>query len=280
MATGQTDLAAITARLEGMERRMRLWRGLGIATMAIVGLGAVLARSQQVATARPAPAVITAQQFVVRDAAGVARAVLDADGLTLRDGTGIVRVELKERRNTGTLKAGGIAAFADGDWLKFYDVAGRATVELTEELPPPDFLQGDTRTGSTANLVLLASGSNGETVSAANLGTGTGTAGLWLTDTKLQDGKSWPKSNDTDAALFIDGRSAGVTVNQRDSRRAALGTLGGLPSLDLADPDGYSAVVGVTGLDYPHTGKTERTSAASIVLFDNKMHPIWRVPNP
>jgi hypothetical protein len=40
------------------------------------------------------------------------------------------------------------------------------------------------------------------------------------------------------------------------------------PRLELRDKQGFSAVLGNTSLVVPRTGKTENTSAASLVLFD------------
>lgn len=52
------------------------------------------------------------------------------------------------------------------------------------------------------------------------------------------------------------------------------------PSVEIADSKGYLMEIGHTELSAPSTGATQKTSAASIVMFDNgKMHHlIWQAP--
>ena len=50
------------------------------------------------------------------------------------------------------------------------------------------------------------------------------------------------------------------------------------PHLELRDKGGYSAVLGNTSLVAPRTGKTENTSAASLVLFDKDGKVLSSVP--
>jgi hypothetical protein len=163
-----------------------------------------------------------------------------------------------------------------GDWLKLYDSEGRPGVELTEQVPPADFLQGFAREESTGNLVMMDY--EGEAVSAANLGVGKA-AGLWLTKTHLKQGLEWPSALDIDAALMIEGGSAGVQVEEQGSARIGLFAGRGMPGLDLADAGGYETQIGAADLKYPSTGETRRTSAASIIMLGSgKKLVIWRAP--
>jgi hypothetical protein len=253
-------------RLERVERENRRLKRAGFATLVAV-LSITL-----LAAVRPPdqPNVIEARQITMRDPISGSRAVLDGEGLTLYDATGTVRVELKD----GKSGPKGMKVFP-GDWLKLYDSTGRPGVELTEEVPPADFLQGFTREQTAGNLVMLDY--EGESVSAANLGVGKAT-GLWLTKTHLKSGREWPSDDDTDAALMIDGGSAGVQVQEHGSTRIGLFAGRGMPGLDLADAAGYETQIGVAALKYPATGEARRTSAASIVMLGEKHHVIWQAP--
>lgn len=261
-----TDVGIIE-RLEHLERENRWMKWIGI--VMLLGVAGIMLL---IATRPPAsPTAINTQRITVRDPISGNRAVLDGEGFTLYDANGRVRVELRE----GKSGPKGFEAFT-GDWLKFYDPAGKPGVELTEGVPPIDFLQGFTRGQSTGNLVMLDY--DGESVSAANLGVGKAT-GLWLTKTHLKQGLEWPATNDVDTAIMIDGGSAGVQVQEHENTRIGLFASRGMPGLDLADAAGYETQIGVADLKYPSTGETRRTSAASIVMLGNKEHHvIWRAP--
>lgn len=249
-----------------LERDNRRLKRTGFAVL--LGMAGVLL----ISVARPpAQAEATdAQRIAVRDPISGSRAVLEGDGLTIYDANGRARVELKE----GKTGPKGMEDFP-GDWLKFYDDGGKPSVELTEGDAPADFVQGFAKVQSTGNLVLLDY--QGKAVSAANLGVGKAT-GLWLTKTRLDAGVKWPSSNDVDAAFMIDGGSAGVQVQEHGNTRIGLFAKKGMPGLDLADGGGYETQVGVSDLEFPTTGETRRTSAASIVMLGEKHHLIWRAP--
>ena len=52
----------------------------------------------------------------------------------------------------------------------------------------------------------------------------------------------------------------------------------GRGGLRVTDVQGFSASFGVTDLVTPRTGETHKTSAASLVLFDNEKKVIWKAP--
>lgn len=80
---------------------------------------------------------------------------------------------------------------------------------------------------------------------------------------------------DTDGSaviLLLDVRGvdhAAITVSREGS-----------PGIRLADPQGFQMNLGSTGKVNFKTGTTEKTSAASIVMFgkDEKHHLIWQAP--
>jgi hypothetical protein len=232
-----TDMELLQ-RLEKVEGENRLLKravvtaALGVASILLLGL------------ARP-PAqlkVIEAEQITIRDPANGNRAVLDGEGLTLYDANGRVRVELRD----GETGPKGMEVYP-GDWLKLYDDTGRPGVELTEQAAPADFVRGFTKLQSTGDLVML--NYDGGIVSAANLGVGEAT-GLWLTRTRLDRGFP-PKAFDVDAAVMIEGGSAGVQVQEHGNTRIGLFSKSGMPGLDLADAAGYETQVGVAALKIP-----------------------------
>lgn|GEM_PF-5847859 len=258
--------AELAKRIETLERENRMFKLVGAAI--VVAFGGILL----LAAAHPAhPSKISdPQQVTARDSLTGNRAVLTGEGLTLYDANGIVRVELKEA-NTEPKSM----EYFPGDWLRLFDDTGRPGVELTEQDPPPDFLQGFARGYSSGNLLMLDY--EGKSVSAANLGVGKAT-GLWLTKTRLKSGLQWPASDDVDAALMIDGGSAGVQVQERGDPRIGLFSRSGMSGLDLADAAGYETQIGASSLKYATSGDTQRTSAASIIMLGKKKHVIWRAP--
>jgi hypothetical protein len=256
----------LVQRLERLEKENLRLKRVGIATL--LGVASILLLA--VACPPTQPKVMDGKQIVVRDPVSGNRAVLEGEGLTLYDASGQVRVELKD----GKTGPKGMEVFP-GDWLKLYDDAGRPGVELTEQVPPADFLQGFAREQSTGNLVILDY--EGESVSAANLGVGKAT-GLWLTKTHLKRGLEWPSADDIDAALVIEGGSAGVQIQEHASTRIGLFASRGMSGLDLADAAGYETQIGVADLKYPSSGETRRTSAASIGMFGKDKKLIWKAP--
>jgi hypothetical protein len=60
--------------------------------------------------------------------------------------------------------------------------------------------------------------------------------------------------------------------------RAQLDAIGGHPRLYLQDKKGLAASVGDDTLQNPQTGRTENTSAASVLLFGSGRKIIWRAP--
>ena len=133
------DLAVVT-RLERLERQQRRWRGLAIT--GALGLAALALMGQ-----KPAGRTVEAERFVLRDAAGRARAELlivddkeqsvalrfkDADGmprLTVGTENGAAVVVLNEQG--GKLRAGLVALPHGAPGLNLYDSTGKPRAELS-----------------------------------------------------------------------------------------------------------------------------------------------------
>jgi len=64
-----------------------------------------------------------------------------------------------------------------------------------------------------------------------------------------------------------------------DDARASLFIEGGArPKIQITDEEGFQAVLGSTGTVETRTGRTNQTSAASLILFDKDSKVIWSAP--
>jgi hypothetical protein len=50
------------------------------------------------------------------------------------------------------------------------------------------------------------------------------------------------------------------------------------PTIRMSDAKGFAAVLGETELQTTPTGETQKTSAASLILFDKNKGVIWKAP--
>jgi hypothetical protein len=74
----------------------------------------------------------------------------------------------------------------------------------------------------------------------------------------------------SDGGLFLAGK--GTT-------RVVISTSGpSSPSIEVADSQGYASEIGVTERVQPATGKTEKSSAASLVLLGKDQGVLWAAP--
>jgi hypothetical protein len=142
--TEVTDLE-LARRVEQLERAQRRWRRL--ATGAALGLVAVALMGQ-----KPAPRVVVAERFILRDAAGRARAELVVDGeqsvaLRFKDADSMPRLSLGTENGAavlvlneqgGRVRAGLVTLSHGAPALTFYDSNGknRAELALTREGAP------------------------------------------------------------------------------------------------------------------------------------------------
>lgn len=128
---------AILQRVERLERAQRRWRRL--ASGAAVGLLAVGLMGQ-----KPAPRTVEAERFVLRDAAGRARAELVVDGeqsvaLRFKDADSMPRLSIGTENGAavlvlneqgGRVRAGLVTLSHGAPALTFYDNNGRNRAEL------------------------------------------------------------------------------------------------------------------------------------------------------
>jgi hypothetical protein len=75
-----------------------------------------------------------------------------------------------------------------------------------------------------------------------------------------------------------DGSGVGVTGPSGVVRMNLDGPLIGGPQIGLQDKDGYETHIGKTDLVITKSGKTEHTSAASVVMFDKEKKVLWSAP--
>jgi hypothetical protein len=136
---------AVTRRLERLERAQRWWRR--VAAGAVLGLGAVALMGQ-----KPAPRVVEAERFVLRDAAGRIRAELGVESeqsvaLRFRDADSMPRLSVGTENGASVVvlnEQGGKVRTAlvtlphGAPALTLYDTGGkhRAELALTREGAP------------------------------------------------------------------------------------------------------------------------------------------------
>jgi hypothetical protein len=83
---------------------------------------------------------------------------------------------------------------------------------------------------------------------------------------------------DSVSALFADDDGGSFRVSGPSDGGKSSSILLRSGSLDITDADGFSTTVGVADLTIPKTGEKQKTSAASVVLFDKDNKVIWRAP--
>jgi hypothetical protein len=133
----EVESLALARRVEQLERVQRRWRRL--ATGAALGLAAVGLMGQ-----KPAPRVVEAERFVLRDAAGRARAELVVDGeqsvaLRFKDADSMPRLSIGTENGAavlvlneqgGRVRAGLVTLSHGAPALTFYDNNGKNRAEL------------------------------------------------------------------------------------------------------------------------------------------------------
>jgi hypothetical protein len=65
---------------------------------------------------------------------------------------------------------------------------------------------------------------------------------------------------------------------QQDRDRIEITAGGDQPNISISDKSGFEAILGRAALVKRQTGEDERTSAASLTLFDNDGHVLWMTP--
>ena len=125
------------ARVERLERAQRLWRR--VAAGAVLGLAAVALMGQ-----KPAPRIVEAERFILRDAAGRVRAELGVDSeasvaLRFRDADSMPRLSIGTENGAsvvvlneqgGKVRAGLVTLSHGAPALTLYDPNGKTRAEL------------------------------------------------------------------------------------------------------------------------------------------------------
>ncbi|SRR5258708_641634 len=244
----------IHARLEKLERENRQMKRLGI----------VLA--------------VLASTFFISGQAHINKTI-DANEFVLKDGNGKVRARLSMQ--------------TDKPSLFFYDDKGGIPLSLSGGDEPFVNL---IRVGTEETVTLGANrGFCGVGIYEKNIRAGLsiqkGVPGLELYDAQ---GKPRAAINATEdrASIYLnnaqhkmastmwaeeDGSGIGVIGSTGIFRVNFGGVIGG-PVMSIEDKEGYSTQIGSSDLVVPKTGRTERTSAASVVLFDKDKKVLWSAP--
>jgi len=205
----------------------------------VVVIGAVLLMGQA-APKRPGmeQKLISTEKLVLTDAKGHIRAFFVADD----KGARIVLQDSQGRPKIGLLAddEGEARIYINGEGDRSFATLGAHNISLADE-----------PSGKIVSMRILSGG-----------------AGFGLSD------------NDKLRASFIllpDGPLLALYHKSGD-KGARLSYTDNGPSLELEDAQGYTAIVGSSGLVTPHTGESHQTSAASLLLFDKEKNVIWKAP--
>jgi hypothetical protein len=75
-----------------------------------------------------------------------------------------------------------------------------------------------------------------------------------------------------------DGSGVGITGPSGVVRMNLNGAVIDGPQIGLEDMEGYETHIGKTGIVFAKSGKTQQTSAASVVMFDKEKKRLWSAP--
>jgi hypothetical protein len=105
---------------------------------------------------------------------------------------------------------------------------------------------------------------------------GRGHASLKLGEKAVTARYSLAGTSQDEWATVSDG---GLFFAGKNTTRVVLSASGpDSPSIEVADSQGYAAKIGVTERDYPATGETHKSSAASLVLLGKDQSVLWSAP--
>jgi hypothetical protein len=190
------------------------------------------------------------------------------------------RVERLERQNRWMKRMGVAAILSAGVLL----VSGQAKVDTKKTVDANEFVLKDTNGVVRAKLgmgvVLMTKGPglvlyDDRAQQMATFATSDEEARIYL-------GSSGSIPNSTSSSIWAgvpgkDGSGVGITGPSGVVRMNLDGMIGG-PQIGLLDKEGYETNIGKTDLVSRKTGKTEQTSAASVVMFDTEKKVLWSAP--
>jgi hypothetical protein len=270
MADSELRFCEICSRLEKLERENRRLKTMG-------GLAALMVVSLFLMGQARSDRTLEAQRFVLKDASGNVGAELAMDRLGARlvlnapNGYPVVSLTGSE---TPSLNLNGVAPSLDL-------TAGEKSIHLAAS-------------ESTVTLGLYGSHSGRFGGIRVGLSVTSDVPALSLYDKNQRERilvemneKFGPSvilrdtQENENLRLGYDPFSAAPTLSIFDFGKkmaASLSLNKEGPNLELFDRQGYSAVVGNTGLVTPITGETHQTSAASLILFDKDKNVLWKAP--
>ena len=236
----KTEVPELQGLVERLERLERENRRLKRAGLVALVLVGVLALTGQARSNR----VMEASRFVLRDTLGQVRAELKTEEdlsprLVLFDAHGASRAWLDlSKKGEPT--------------LRFWDAMGKPLVELSTVADRP-------------RLSLFSpEGNDGVTVWTAKEG---GSGLLMYGPEGLRVGLTDRPGKPLALVFEPNGKPKAIREWSLEG-----------PTLELFDPQGWSARLGVSAFMTESTGETSKTSAASIILFDKDKKLIWRAP--
>ncbi len=247
MPTGPRDLECLADRLAKLEAQNRMFKR-GAALIAILFI-AFLAMGQS-----HSQRVIEATEFVLKDKTGAPRARLYMEDSTHpalyfygADNSGIpIALKAGDEPSIILNRAGSkeqvlVAANKQFFGIVLYDdKSHRAGLSVQKGDPGLDLFDQDGNPRVSIQAFATESA-------------------IRLFDTKRSSSVELANAQGGSALEFLDPGGE-VTLGLRKQNSG--------PRLELRDKQGFSAVLGNTSLVVPRTGKTENTSAASLVLFD------------
>lgn len=263
MHTPECSLEALAIRVAKLETQNSRLKKAGI--VALLVAAAVVSMGQA-----PAKKIITANEFVLQDASGTARARLSME---MTD-----RPTLSFYKDKTTL----VASLAAGDepFLSLQRVGTPEQVQLgaKKEWVGLAIYEKEIRAGVSVQKGIAALDVFDEKGKPQASLTSSGVvAGI-----PLDPGLNIHDTNSpASLSIEISPSGAGPSFSMYDStgqKRIGFAVPNGAPSLRLTDKEGFSTTLGSADLLVPSTGRKESTSAASIVLFGKDQKVLWSAP--
>ncbi len=253
MAMTQDELIE---RLQKLERDNRRMKKLGVAALVLAAALGVMAAT------RPVPDVVTSHKFVLLDRHGRARVTISTPAFA----GAAVGMDADETAIWISDDKGADRAILTADGLLFADSREKPLASYgNQKITAREF---DVVNNSRDVLVRLASADNsipfvslyGSAQSRMTLSVG---------------GMSSPNPS-----VAVEGGPWIAFGDSHGKAELSMGIQGDEPTLNLTDRRGFGLVLGSTGTVALAAGETQKTSAASIIMFgnDKKRHVIWQAP--
>jgi len=196
-------------------------------------------------------------QSVLAQEDSTEKRTVEAERFVLKDANGRMRAELSMSVRNNPI-------------LWFYDAGGERVTTLAEDL-------------------LFFSGPG---ISSGILHSG----GAWFTDTNgakltlapgsltMSEGVGVSSILGEDRIKIVGGDDPMISITDEETFEYVLGHggarfFGDTPRITIVDAEGFQAVLGSTGTVETRTGRTNQTSAASLILFGKDGTAIWSAPD-